>query len=171
MFKYFENRRNRKEKARELYAQAEAQGRLPEFYDSLGVPDSVDGRFEMIALHCYILMHRLQAKGDKKLSQALFDVFFKQMDLSLREMGVGDLGVPKHMKRMMQGFNGRATHYETAVKTNNREELKKALIQDVYGTVENPNNNNAEQLADYVLSNLNLENGFTTVEKTEQKVA
>ena len=92
-----------------------AQARQPVFYESYGVPDSVDGRFEMIALHCYLLMRRLQAAGDKALSQKLFDIFFVSMDQSLREMGVGDLAVPKHMKRMMNGFNGRADGYEQAL--------------------------------------------------------
>jgi cytochrome b pre-mRNA-processing protein 3 len=163
MFNAFKKRRELKKKARSLYDRAEAQGRLPVFYADLGVPDTVDGRFEMIALNCYILMHRLQATGDKKLSQKLFDAFFKHMDVSLREMGIGDLGVPKHMKRMMQGFNGRANHYEEAIKNSNREELKKALQQNVYGTVDNIQKVHLETMADYVVRNVevkNAEEGF-----------
>jgi cytochrome b pre-mRNA-processing protein 3 len=79
------------------------------------------------------------------------------MELSLREMGVGDLGVPKHMKRMMQGFNGRANHYEAAILTNDREELKQALIQNVYGTVNRVENKNIESLLDYIFANIALE--------------
>ncbi|MEM8833425.1 MAG: ubiquinol-cytochrome C chaperone family protein, partial [Pseudomonadota bacterium] len=107
MLGYFTKKKHRKERARELYAAAVDQSRHPVFYEKLGVPDSVDGRFDMIALHCSILMLRLNRAGENKLSQSLFDVFFKTMDRSLREMGVGDLSVPKHMKRMMKGFNGR----------------------------------------------------------------
>ena len=120
------------------------------------MPDTVDGRFEMIALHCFILMRRLQAAGDKKLSQALFDRFFKTMDRSLREMGVGDLGVPKHMKRMMQGFNGRANHYELALKNNDADELQKALIKNVYGTVKPPAKNILKTMEAYVIKSATM---------------
>ena len=150
MFTYFKKRKERKAKARALYEAAEAQARLPVFYESYAVPDTVDGRFEMICLHCYILMRRLKAAGEEKTSQALFDVLFRIMDKSLREMGVGDLGVPKHMKRMMQGFNGRANHYEQALRSDNNELLHEVLIRNVYGTVENPPVSGVQKIALYV---------------------
>lgn len=150
MFAYLRKRRETKEKARALYPLIVEQARQPVFYSEYGVPDSVDGRFEMIALHCFIIIRRFHEAGESKTGQALFDVFFKSMDRSLREMGVGDLGVPKHMKRMMQGFNGRANHYEQALKSGNTEELKQALIKNVYGTIELPDNNWVNALAEYV---------------------
>lgn len=157
MFRYFRQRKENKAKAGILYNHAVAQGRLPIFYQNLGVPDTVDGRFEMIALHNYIIIHRLNKAGDVKLSQAVFDAFFKNMELSLREMGIGDLGVPKHMKRMMQGFHGRCHHYETAVKNSDEQELQNALIQNIYGTVENPAINHVKILADYVINSLKIQ--------------
>lgn len=156
MFTYLRQRSANKQKARQFYEKAVAQARQPAFYADYAVPDTVDGRFEMIALHCYILMRRLQAAGEKKLSQALFDCFFKTMDRSLREMGVGDLGVPKHMKRMMQGFNGRANHYELALQNNNSDELQKALIKNVYGTVEAPSVKILKAMEEYVIKSATM---------------
>lgn len=174
MFTYFKERRLRREKAKSLYNAIEAQGRLPVFYENYGVPDTVDGRFEMIALHCYIMMRRLNKAGEKKLTQTLFDVFFKIMDRSLREQGVGDLGVPKHMKRMMKGFNGRANHYEQAINNNNDEELKQAIIKNIYGTIETPEQHHVEQMAFYIKDNTAIESTeavFADPSIKEQKVA
>ena len=154
MFSYFQQRSIRKARARQLYQQATHQARHPDFYTVLGVPDTVDGRFEMVCLHCYLLMRRLRQLGHKKLSQALFDVFFVNMDQSLREMGVGDLGVPKHMKRMMKGFNGRSHRYEAAFGHGDdvRAGLEDALHQNVYATCENqPDTAMMSQMVDYIL--------------------
>lgn len=174
MFTLFKNRRLRKERAKALYGDIVAQSRLRVFYEQMAVPDSVDGRFEMIALHCYILMRRLQAAGEKKQSQALFDVFFKTMDISLREMGIGDLGVPKHMKRMMQGFNGRAIEYEKALASGDEEALKQALIRNVYGTVKKPNEINVVELMQYVAASAvmtSLDAVFAPLDTQEKKRA
>lgn len=157
MFAYLRKRRETKQKARALYPLVVEQARQPVFYSDYGVPDTVDGRFEMIALHCFIMIRRFHEASEEKTGQALFDVFFKSMDRSLREMGVGDLGVPKHMKRMMQGFNGRANHYEQALKSGNTEDLKQALIKNVYGTIEVPDINGVEALADYVESSAKMQ--------------
>ncbi len=174
MFTYFQKRRERRAKAKSFYEAAVLQSRIPVFYESYGVPDSVDGRFEMTALHCFILMYCFQRAGDKKLSQALFDVFFLRMDRSLREMGVGDLGVPKHMKRMMNGFNGRADNYEAALKANDKQQLKEALVRNVYGTVDRVSDKAVEMLADYVLRSATIETNapnFAPLENKERKSA
>ncbi len=174
MFNYFIKRKERKEKAKALYDRAETQGRLPVFYADLNVPDSVDGRFEMIALHCYILMHRLQREGETNLSQKLFDVFFVTMDRTLREMGIGDLGVPKHMKRMMQGFNGRASHYELAIQNKDKDELIEAIRKNIYGTMDKVEKSDLNIMADYILSNVEIktaEEGFVSPKLGGRKVA
>lgn len=154
MFRYFKHHKAQKmmrqEKAQSLYNEAVMQSRLPVFYKDLVVPDSIDGRFELLALHCYIIIHRLNEAGQPKLSQMLFDIFFISMDQSIREMGVGDVGVPKHMKRMMQGFNGRCQAYEIALKNNNKDELVEALKRNVYGTVEAPDDGVLSVLVDYI---------------------
>lgn len=174
MFTYLKERKERRERARELYSAIESQARLPVFYEDYGVPDTVDGRFEMISLHCFIMMRRLQAAGNKKLSQTLFDVFFKVMDRSLREQGVGDLGVPKHMKRMMQGFNGRANHYESALLSGNEKDLNEAITCNIYGTIENPDNAHIDFMRSYILQSATMETTdpvFADLEVKEAKRA
>ena len=93
--------------ALEAYRSIVAQSRQEKFYADWGVPDTVTGRFDMISLHLTLLLHRL--KGDasaKEFSQALVDLFFRDMDRSVRELGVTDLGVPKKVKAMGNIFYG-----------------------------------------------------------------
>jgi cytochrome b pre-mRNA-processing protein 3 len=110
------------------------QARSPWFYADLGVPDTPEGRFEAITLHTFLIIHRLNQENRRtsELSQQLFDVLFGDMDSGLREMGVGDVGVGKRLKRMIQDFYGRAAAYEQAIKTGG-EELKLALARNVLG--------------------------------------
>ncbi|MEM6812411.1 MAG: ubiquinol-cytochrome C chaperone family protein [Pseudomonadota bacterium] len=134
-----------------LYQEIVQQSRHPVFYKEWGVPDSVDGRFDMISLHCAIMIYRIQKTGDKKLSQILFDVFFKTMDRTLREMGIGDLSVPKHMKRMMQGFNGRMIRYAKAIENEDDSSLEDSIRRNVYGTIEDEaiEQDNIRKMAQY----------------------
>ncbi|MEM7221360.1 MAG: ubiquinol-cytochrome C chaperone family protein [Pseudomonadota bacterium] len=122
--------------ARALYERAVAQARQPVFYRSLGVPDSLDGRFELIVLHVFLLLHRLRRQRDEtaELAQALFDVLFLDMDVSLREMGAGDIGVSHKVKAMVQAFYGRVAAYEAGLQ-DNAEALEQALARNLYGTV------------------------------------
>src|SRR3954452_9377438 len=81
-----------------IYGMIVAQAREPLFYRSMGVPDTVNGRFDLLLLHMWMVLHRLrQLDGGAGLCQALFDHFCADMDANLREMGVGDLAVPKRM--------------------------------------------------------------------------
>jgi cytochrome b pre-mRNA-processing protein 3 len=116
-----------------LYATITAQARQPAFYTSAGVPDSIDGRFEMLALHSYLVLRRLRGAGAEfgRLSQALVDALFADLDASLREMGAGDLGVGKRVKRMATGFYGRIAAYDRAMATRT---LTDALRRNVFGT-------------------------------------
>ncbi len=121
--------------ARILYATVVAQARRPDFYRDLGVPDTVDGRFELVALHGYLLLRRLRPSQDGAgLAQALFDVIFADMDASLREMGAGDLGVGKRVKVMAKGFYGRMAAYDAGLA--GEAPLADALRRNLYGTVE-----------------------------------
>ena len=119
--------------AARLYAAIVAQARQPEFYATGGVPDTVDGRFEMIALHTYLVLRRLRAAGEteERLAQALVDVLFSDMDASLREMGAGDLGVGKRVKQMATAFYGRVAAYEAAEKAG---DIPQALARNLFGT-------------------------------------
>ncbi|HFD16689.1 MAG TPA: ubiquinol-cytochrome C chaperone [Rhodospirillales bacterium] len=102
-------RRRRRRFAWRLYRQAVAQARRPEFYAVCGVPDSVEGRFELVTLHVLLLWRwlRRRAGEEEPLAQAVVDAFFTDIDRNLREMGVGDLSVGKHVKRIAGSFLAR----------------------------------------------------------------
>lgn len=137
--------------ARRLYAEIVAQARRPTFYEDFGVPDSLDGRFEMVALHTFLVLHRLkQEPGGRgtELGQAVFDTMFLDMDASLREMGAGDLGVGRRVKQMATGFYGRIAAYEAGL-TDRGSGLSEALRRNLYGTVE-PAPHLPEAMAAYV---------------------
>ncbi|MCA0201255.1 MAG: ubiquinol-cytochrome C chaperone family protein [Proteobacteria bacterium] len=97
-----------------LYAALVQKARDPKFYTDLAVPDTVDGRFDMIVIHAMLVMRRLRENPDdvRTTGQRLFDLMFLDMDRSLREMGVGDMSVGKHVKKMAKAFYGRASAYE-----------------------------------------------------------
>jgi cytochrome b pre-mRNA-processing protein 3 len=128
--------KERRKTATRLYNAAVAQARLPVFYKTLNVPDTVDGRFDLLSLHVFLIVNRLNKAGraGTKLSQSLFDLMFMDMDRSVRELGVGDLGVPKHIRRMMKGFNGRCIAYADALRSPVQGDLREALRRNVYGT-------------------------------------
>ena len=132
-----------------LYGAIVAQARNPVFYRLYGVPDTVNGRFEMVILHAALLVSRLEAEGGelRRLGQAVFDHFCSDMDANLREMGVGDIAVPRKMKAIGEAFYGRKRAYETAIAAPAPGPLSAALNRNVYnGTAET----SAERLAAYV---------------------
>ena len=111
-------RRRRFERAGyELYGAAVAAARQPWFYRELGVPDTLDGRFDLVGLHAFLVIRRLSALAPPgpDLSQAVFDAMFSDMDINLREMGVSDLAVGKRVTAMWEAFHGRAAAYEAAL--------------------------------------------------------
>jgi len=136
------------------YSAIVAQARQPGFYAALQVPDSVDGRFEMIALHAFLVLHRLKgAPQAAEFGQALFDTMFADMDRSLREMGAGDLGVGVRVKAMAQAFYGRTAAYEAALAEPGDAALVAALRRNAYGTLrgeDTPSAAAVEALAGYV---------------------
>ncbi|HET6184267.1 MAG TPA: ubiquinol-cytochrome C chaperone family protein [Acetobacteraceae bacterium] len=101
----------------ELYAAAVAAARDPFHYAALGVPDTLDGRFDMVGLYAFLLIDRLrrEAPPGPALAQAVFDAMFSDMDVNLREMGVGDLSVGKKVRVMWEAFHGRAAAYAAAM--------------------------------------------------------
>ena len=99
-----------------IYGMIVTQAREPLFYRDLGVPDTVNGRFDLLVLHLWMVLRRLRPmEGGAELSQALFDRFCDDMDANLREMGVGDLTVPKRMQAFGEAFYGRAAAYDLAL--------------------------------------------------------
>lgn len=122
-----------------LYRQIVAQARLPGFYRDHAVPDTLDGRFDMIVLHAFLVMRRLKRISGpeaQKVSQDLFDLLFADMDSNLREIGVGDLGVGKRVKKMAQAFYGRVEAYEAGLASADPAVLEQALGRNVYGTLQ-----------------------------------
>jgi len=133
-----------------VYRAIVAQSRQPVFYAEWGVPDTVTGRFDMISLHMALLFRRLRAgsAASKEFSQAVFDLFFKDMDRSLREMGAGDLGVPKKIQKMGNLFFGLLAAINEAMDRGDREALAQVLSRNIYGGAELEQ---ARRLADYAL--------------------
>jgi cytochrome b pre-mRNA-processing protein 3 len=118
-----------------LYGMIVAQARAPLFYRSYGVPDTVNGRFEMVTLHCVLLLRHLE-KGPapaRDLGQQVFDRFCTDMDDSMREMGVGDLTVPRKMQRVGEAFYGRQRAYGAALASSGDELLATVLERNVFG--------------------------------------
>jgi cytochrome b pre-mRNA-processing protein 3 len=114
-----------------IYGMIVAQAREPLFYQALGVPDTVDGRFDMVLLHLWMVLRQTKPGPDDALQQALFDHFCSDMDANLREMGVGDLTVPKRMQAFGEAFYGRSAAYDRA-HAEGLEPLAQALDKNIY---------------------------------------
>lgn len=121
-----------------LYGMIVAQARSAAFYADYGVPDTVQGRFDLIVLHLVLLLRRL-ARNDgaarglagRTLGQRLFDTFCRDLDGNLREMGIGDLAVPKHMRRFAEAFYGRQAAYLAALDAADERDFENALARNI----------------------------------------
>lgn len=128
-------RRGRHERAGlSLYGAAVAAAREPALYQAFGVADTLDGRFDLVCLHAFLLVRRLQREAEPgpALAQAVFDAMFSDMDMSLREMGVGDLSVARRVRAMWEAFNGRALAYDAALTQGDPVALESALVRNVW---------------------------------------
>lgn len=117
-----------------VYRAIVAQSRQPLFYAEWGVPDTVTGRFDMISLHMALLFRRMRGENrrDSEFSQAVFDLFFKDMDRSLREMGAGDLAVPKKIRNMGNIFFGLLTSVNEAMDRGDRPGVEAVLARNLF---------------------------------------
>lgn len=136
------------DEAARLYAALAGQARNTEFYARLGVPDSIDGRFEMLCVHAHAVFHRLRGHGERaeQLAQAVYDAMFADLDGCLREIGAADIGVGRRIKIMTEALKGRIHAYDSALAATPAESeaaLRAAISRNAYGTV----TANAEQLA------------------------
>lgn len=139
--------------AASLYGAIVAQARSPAFYAVLGVPDSIEGRFEMVVLHTVLVVRRLRGEGGteaQELGQEIFDYFCLDMDRTLREMGIGDLSVPKKMRAVGEAFYGRANAYEPCLAAGDADGLAAAFVRNILS--EGPGASNAPHLAAYALA-------------------
>ena len=116
-----------------IYGMIVAQARLPVFYTAYAVPDTVNGRFDMLVLHLWLVLRRLRTEGRMELAQALFDHFSSDLNANLREMGVGDLAVPRLMRRFGEAFYGRAQAYDAAVAASAPQALSQTLGRNILG--------------------------------------
>lgn len=130
-----------------IYGMIVAQAREPAFYASLNVPDTVNGRFDMLLLHLWMVLRQLRICGDSEATrQALFDRFCADMDDNLREMGVGDLTVPKRMQAFGEAFYGRTAAYDAALEAGDGE-LTAAIGRNI---LDGQHKASAAQIAAYV---------------------
>lgn len=117
-----------------LYRIIVEQARHPTFYRNLGIADNFDGRFDMISLHMILVIRRMKKDvgQTRKLSQALFDYMFNDMDLNMRELGIGDMGVLTRVKKMAQAFYGRLESYDLGLAQDEDTQLSAAIKRNVY---------------------------------------
>jgi cytochrome b pre-mRNA-processing protein 3 len=131
--------------ARRLHAEATAQSRRPEFYRTMGAPDTVDGRFELLTLHIVLLLDRL--KDQPAVRQDLFDTYVSDLDGALREMGTGDLSMGRRMKQLGQVFYGRAAAFDAAFKSlPDNTKLREVIARTVF---QGATDGDVGSLADY----------------------
>jgi cytochrome b pre-mRNA-processing protein 3 len=118
-----------------LYGVIVAQARTPALYTDLGVPDTVEGRFELVVAHMALVLRRLWRgdEGSKAVGQAVFDIYGKEMDDALRALGVKDTSVGKRMRFLTEAYFGRATGYDAALDAADGEALAATLGRTVYG--------------------------------------
>lgn len=145
MFRLFRRSANRAVIDR-LSGEIVAAARHPALFAAYGIEDSVDGRFEALTLHAAVVLRRLSRMPPPgpEIAQELADSLFRSLDAALREKGIGDLSVPKHMKSFASAFLGRANAYDLAL-NGDAKDLAAALLRNVYGGQGNP-----DRLARYV---------------------
>lgn len=128
----FRRRQPAEEFAAALYLRTAERARAPELFEACGIPDTLDGRFDALALHAALVIDRLRREPDAEtLAQAFFDAMFRHLDLTLREIGVQDLGVGRRIKIMAEGFHGRALAYREALGSG--QPLAEVLRRNAYG--------------------------------------
>ena len=119
-----------------LHGEIVAAARQPALYRACGVADTFEGRFEMLVLHAVLVLRRLRQleQPGPDIAQDLVNAVFAHLDATLREMGIGDLAVPKRMKKLAEGFFGRAAAYGAALDASDERQLAAALDRNVVGT-------------------------------------
>lgn len=108
--------------------------RAPAFFETMNVPDTVMGRFEMLSVALILYFRRTASAGDdvKAIAQDLVEAFFEDLDHSMRELGIGDNGVPKRMKKLAGMFYGRLDSYARALESDDKIALEAALRRNIH---------------------------------------
>ncbi len=115
-----------------LYAAISTEARRPVFYADLGVPDTLDGRFDMMSLVATLVFRDLKQKGAGALAQRLTDHMFMAFDDAIRSLGVGDNGIPRRVKTMGKAYLGRAIAYDAALTSGDRDAMAEAVLRNIY---------------------------------------
>ena len=125
--------------ANSIYDRIVAAARQPEYYSAMEVPDTPLGRFEMLSLHMFLYLHRMRGETGAAvdLAQEVIDMFFQDVDHSLRELGIGDISIPKRMKKFAKMFYGRVASYGEALDNGDSAALAAALARNVRPQVGN----------------------------------
>ncbi|NML74084.1 ubiquinol-cytochrome C chaperone [Rhizobium sp. S-51] len=134
VFGFFRQKKHNRIIVERQYAALTSTARTPVFYAELGVPDTVMGRFEMLSLVLILFFRRTRqsARGGQEIAQEIVDAFFEDVDHSIRELGIGDQGVPKRMKKLAGMFYGRLESYADALDKDDRGLLAAALRRNIY---------------------------------------
>lgn len=120
--------------ASQLYGTVVDHARQPTFYREFAVPDTLDGRFDMIVLHAALVLRRIRGCGKRAdgVARSMLEVLFDDMDRNLRELGVGDLSVGRKVQEMAKAYLGRATAYEKALSEDSEDNLADVLARNLY---------------------------------------
>lgn len=137
------------EAAVRLYESVVAQARQPVFYTKGQVPDTLDGRFDMVSLHLILVLRCMKAREARDIAQLVLDTFLLNMDESLREIGVGDMSIGKRIKQMSSAFYGRVAAYEDGLKADDDEILIDALHRNLYRGAPAVDHSTLEAMAAY----------------------
>lgn len=131
---FFRRSRPDEDAALALYSSLVEKARDPAFYTALGVPDTVNGRFDMLVIHAMLVLRRLRGGGTRadRTGKLMLELLFRDMDQTLREMGIGDMGVGKHIKKMAKAMFGRAEAYEEGLDSNDSVAIAQALKDNIY---------------------------------------
>ncbi|MBK68143.1 MAG: ubiquinol-cytochrome C chaperone [Rickettsiales bacterium] len=155
--KAFREKKERKNSAHSLYETIILQSRKPYFYQDYQVPDTVDGRFEVLIFHVFLVIERIKKEDKEKgyaLNQELFDLVFRDMDQNLRQIGIGDVTVPKHIKKMAKAFYGRSVAYLDGLRglkdNNDPQKLYDAFDRNIFAKVKNVDKTSLEFFKDYL---------------------
>ena len=136
--------------ARKLYDSLALRARAVVFHEVFGVPDTVDGRFDLLALHAFLVLQALNSGGAAatKLGRQIVDLIFADFDQALRELGVGDFGISRRIKAMANAFYGRLTAYGAAV---SQDAMAEAVMRNLYRG-QKERGREAEAIASYIIS-------------------
>jgi cytochrome b pre-mRNA-processing protein 3 len=121
-----------------LYGAVMAAARRPDLFEKTGLPDRFETRFELLALHMFLILARLKTEGaaGKSIMRALTEYMVDDLDRTLREAGIGDVGVAKRMKKLMSGFYGRVLAYEKALEAGDEKEILRTLDRNLFAEVD-----------------------------------